>query len=269
MDNESLQHRLQRLDLGMVWLNNTNQVIGFNDVAWQLLAPAGEQTLGISRERLIGIDLLQLHPLKSRDKLALLLGGQEAEGVAGIDRCPVRSPPAMTMMINIPDRVLLLKVSKMFGNGGVVGACMVYYDLTDITTDPRPVLNGEGALVSNGHNGKRPAVRRLSKIPVYRANKLVLIEVADALRLESNDHYTWIVTAHDRFLSNLSLSDLEERLDPAMFFRCHRSHIVNLRQITEIERDGESLHLVFLKPELARIPVSRAHVRELRELVGL
>jgi DNA-binding LytR/AlgR family response regulator len=54
-----------------------------------------------------------------------------------------------------------------------------------------------------------------------------------------------------------------------MFFRCHRSHIVNLRHVTEIERDGDMLHLVFPKPELVRVPVSRAHVRELREIVGL
>jgi hypothetical protein len=104
-------------------------------------------------------------------------------------------------MINIPDRVLLLEVSKMFGAQGIVGACMVYYDLTDITTSPREALP-----------------RQLSKIPVYRANRLVLIEV-------------------------------------------------HLRHVTE--RDGDALHLVFVKPELVRVPVSRAHVRELREILGL
>ncbi|WP_243041305.1 LytTR family DNA-binding domain-containing protein [Dyella sedimenti] len=257
MDNETLQHRLQRLDLGMVWVDRQNRVIGFNDVAWQLLAPAGEQTLGVSREELIGIDLLRLHPAKSREKIALLLGGGEPSGV---DRCPVRSPPPVTMMINIPDRVLLLKVSKMFNAEGVVGACMVYYDLTEITTTP--------------HDDDTPSPlprppRRLNKIPVYRANRLVLIEVDDTLRLESNDHYTWIVTATDRYLSNLSLSDLEERLDPARFFRCHRSHIVNLHHVHEIERDGELMYIVYDRPELARVPVSRSHARELREMVGL
>jgi LytTR family transcriptional regulator, CO-responsive transcriptional regulator RcoM len=253
MNGESLQHRLERLDLGMVWIDNQNRVTGFNDVAWQLLAPAGEQTLGVSRDQLIGIDLLKLHPVKSREKLALLLGGEEA---AGVDQCPVRSPPAITMMINIPDRVLLLKVSKMFGGGGIVGACMVYYDLTDVTTAP------------SATNGSAQP-RQLSKIPVYRANRLVLIEVQDTLRLESNDHYTWIVTSSGRYLSNLSLSDLEERLDPTVFFRCHRSHIVNLRHVSEIERDGDSLYLVFGSPEPSRIPVSRTHARELRDIVGL
>jgi hypothetical protein len=263
MDNESLQHRLQRLDLGMVWIDNRNHVTGFNDIAWQLLAPAGEQTLGVARDRLVGIDLLQLHPSKSREKLALLLGGEEG---AGPDRCPVQSPPAMTMMINIPDRVLLLKVSKMFGAQGVIGACMVYYDLTDLTTSPRPV-----AVPANGAAAPplQALPRQLHKIPVYRAQRLVLIAAEDVLRLESNDHYTWIVTASDRFFSNLSLSDLAERLDPMVFFRCHRSHIVNLRHVSEIERDGEMLHIVYDRPEPVKVPVSRAHVRELREMVGL
>src|ERR1700734_3566124 len=70
MNSESLQHRLERLDLGMVWIDTENRVTGFNDVAWQLLAPAGEQTLGVSRDRLVGIDLLSLHPPKSREKLS-------------------------------------------------------------------------------------------------------------------------------------------------------------------------------------------------------
>jgi hypothetical protein len=169
MNSESLQHRLERLDLGMVWIDPQNRVTGFNDVAWQLLAPAGEQTLGVSRDRLIGIDLLSLHPPKSREKLSLLLGGEEAQGV---DRCPVRSPPAITMMINIPDRVLLLKVSKMFGTQGIVGACMVYYDLTDVTTAPH-ADNGSAAsgLGPLGSSDSPPRPRRLSKIPVYRANR--------------------------------------------------------------------------------------------------
>ncbi|HEX7917420.1 LytTR family DNA-binding domain-containing protein [Rudaea sp.] len=262
MSNESLQYLLQRLDLGMVWVDNENRVIGFNDVAWQLLAPAGEQTLGVPRERLHGINLLNLHPAKSRDKLALLLNGGET---VSVDRCPVRSPPPMTMMINIPDRVLLLKVSKIFGTEGIAGACMVYYDLTDVTTEPR----AKSADDKIHDNDALALPRRLSKIPVYRANRLVLIEVEDTLRLESADHYTWIVTATDKYLSNLSLSDLEERLDPAVFFRCHRSHIVNLHHVREVERDGDTLHLVFDKPNSARIPVSRTHTRDFRELMGL
>lgn len=259
MHYKNFQYQLERLDLGIVWIDAENHVTGFNDIAWQLLAPAGEQTLGVPREQLIGIDLLKLHPLKSRNKLALLLSTENAPGIA---QCPITSPPAIAMMINIPDRVLLLKVSKMFGANGVIGGCMVYYDLTDITT----TKNAES--LSNESSQPHQSLRQLRKIPIYRANRLVLIEVEATLRLESNDHYTWIVTATDRYLCNLSLSDLADRLDPAMFFRCHRSHIVNLNYVKEIDREGNAVHLVFANPTLARIPVSRNHVGELREIFG-
>jgi hypothetical protein len=58
-----------------------------------MMARAGEETLGVARDKLIGIDLLKLHPEKSRDKLALLLA---SDGQADISRCPVpHSPPPM------------------------------------------------------------------------------------------------------------------------------------------------------------------------------
>lgn len=258
MNRKSLYYQLQRLEVGMVWLDARNRVIGFNDLAWQLLARASEQTLEVPRDQLMGIDLLKLHPQKSRDKLELLL---RSTGTKKADSCPMQSPPPVTMMINIPDRVLLLKVSKMIdASGSSVGACMIYYDLTDFTTlptDNNVALDVEAPL------------RKLNKIPVYRANRLMLVDLKDTQRLESNDHYTWIVTTSDRYLSNLSLGDLEERLDPKFFFRCHRSHIVNLSHVHEIERDGEALYIVFNRPEPIRIPVSRSNARALRDIVGL
>ncbi len=266
MDQQSLQYQLQRLEVGMVWLDTANQVTAFNDIAWHLLSRAGEETLGIPRTELLGIDVLKLHPAKSREKVALLLGGDEP---AGVDRCPVPSPAPVTMMINIPDRVLLLKVSKMIGaNGAIVGACMIYYDLTELTTSPAESIAPPSPRETGAPPGP-PAPRRLNKIPVYHANRLVLIDLEETLRLESNDHYTWIVTAAGKFLSNLALSDVEERLDPAVFFRCHRSHIVNLRHVNELARDGDTMYIVFARPEPTRVPVSRSYVRQLREMVGM
>jgi len=73
---------------------------------------------------------------------------------------------------------------------------MVVYDLTDITTAPRAqaVTNGDRPVW--GMAGSCRA--SLSKIPCIGPTGRVLIEVQDALRLESNDHYTWIVTSADR-----------------------------------------------------------------------
>jgi hypothetical protein len=258
----TLQHKLQQFKLGMVWLDAANRVQAFNDIAWEILAPASEHTLGVPRGALHGMDLLQLHPDKSRSKIALLLQqGIEAGAAPG---CPVKSPPPVTMMINIPDRVLLLQVSKMFGEGGMQGTCMVFYDLTDVTTH-------EAAEPGSAAAAQRPASapRLLKKVPVYRANRLMLIDLAETIRLESNDHYTWIVTASDRYLSNLSLSDLEERLSPDEFFRCHRSHIIHVSHIRELEKTSDSYKVLFDGPGEASVPVSRDKVAELKRLLGL
>lgn len=252
--SDLLHHKLQQFNLGMMWLDANNKVLAFNDIAWQILAIAGEQTLGVSRDTLHGIDIVKLHPEKTQGKLSELLRHTDSNG------CPVKSPPPVTMMINIPDRVLLIKVSKMFGATGIQGTCMVFYDLTDVTTSPQ---------LENNSGNKNTELRKLKKIPIYRANRLILIDLEDILWLEANDHYTWISTVEGRYLSNLSLADLETRIEPEVFFRCHRSHIVNLKFIKEINRVGDSHQLLLEKLENAKVPVSRKRIAILKDLLGL
>ena len=48
-------------------------------------------------------------------------------------------------------------------------------------------------------------------------NRIMLVDVKDIGRLEGEGHYTNIIATGDRYLSNLSMSVLESRLDPARF----------------------------------------------------
>ncbi len=210
MISESLQHRLERLDLGMVWIDTENRVTGFNEVAWQLLAPAGEQDAGCAARAAHWHRPARFTSTQETGKLALLLGGEEA---AGVDQCPRALASRDHDDDQHPGSGSVTQSFQDVWHERIVGACMVYYDLTDVTTSPR-VDDGSGTA---GVPGAPPQPRQLSKIPVYRANRLVLIEVQDTLRWKSNDHYTWIVTASGRYLSNLSLSDLAERLDRRCF----------------------------------------------------
>lgn len=255
--SETFQHKLEQFNPGMVWLDARGHVQAFNDVALQILGPAAEQSLGVRQADLIGIDVIQLHPEKSRDKLRFLL--QSAQG-AGV--CPVRSPPPVAMMINIPDRVLMIKVSKMTGAAGPCGTCMVFYDLTDITTEPA----AEPGPQPNGHAAPP---RRLFKIPVYRQNRVMLIDLKDVVRFQGDGHYTTIVTREGQFLSNLSLSDLEQRLDDSQYVRVHRSHIVNLPYAVELVKVDEGVHLVMADRERSAVPVSRSRAALLKDRLGV
>lgn len=250
--SESFQHRLEQFNPGVVWLNRTNQITALNDVALQTLGVSAQQSFGVGDNALIGMNVLQLHPEHSREKLRFLLG-PESESA-----CPAKSPPPMTMMINTPDRILMIKVAKMFGSGELMGTCMVFYDITDLTTSPAVTENSQEA-----------GPRRLFKIPVYRRNRIMLVDVASVIRFEGDGHYTNIITRDDSFMSNLSLSDLEARLDPETYMRVHRSHIINLRFAVEIVRGDDSVSIVMDDTRASAVPVSRSRAAHLKQMLGI
>lgn len=250
---ETFQHRLEQFNPGVVWLDAQGRVTAFNEVALQILGAAAEQSLGVAQEKLFGIDVVQLHPPKSRDKLRFLLQFCDTAG------CPVKSPPPVAMMINIPDRILMLKVSRMSNLNGACGTCMIFYDLTDLTAEP----------LSESFTGTPRPPRKLFKIPVYRRNRVILIDLKDIVRFQGDGHYTTIVTRDDRYLSNLSLADLELRLDSSLFMRVHRSHIVSLQYAAELVKADESVNLVMDDVERSVVPVSRARAAQLKESLGV
>src|SRR3569833_1674261 len=120
MNLVSFLHKLENFDPGIVWLDCSNRVVALNIIASRIL--------GVSVGQVIGTEVTQLHPEKSRRKVAFLLESSS---------CPAESPLFMILMINVPDRVLLIKVVKMWGAGEEQGTCMIIYDLTDITTSQR------------------------------------------------------------------------------------------------------------------------------------
>jgi hypothetical protein len=69
-----------------------------------------------------------------------------------------------------------------------------------------------------------------------------------------------------RILDDRSLTALSEAL-PLPFFRVHRSHIVNLRHITKLRALGSGKYTVVFADQ-ASVPVSRARVADLREVVA-
>jgi LytTR family transcriptional regulator, CO-responsive transcriptional regulator RcoM len=253
----TFQHKLEQFNPGIVWLDAERRVTAMNDVAIQVLRPAAEPSLGVPLDAMFGVNVLMLHPPKSREKIAFLLGHSELVAHAG------RSAPPQAMMINIPDRMLMIKVSQMRGADGTAGSCMIFYDLTELTTTAPPA-GGSAA-----HPSGAEPVRLLSRIPVYRHNRIVLVDVKDIGRLEGEGHYTSIVATADRYLSNLSLSVLESRLDPTRFLRVHRSHIVNLDYVTEIVRQDDGFLVTLQEPMGPPVPVSKQKLPVLKEHFGL
>jgi len=240
---ESIQHKLQEFDPGIVWLDTSNRITAMNSLA--------EEILGGIKSNLIGEEVLQLHPEKSRDKVRFLLEQST---------CPVDSPPPMTMMINITERVLLIKVAKMFGQGNHVGSCMIFYDLTDLATVQ--VGTDEKAI-------EEKARRKLFKLPVYKNRQVLLIDLDVVGAIKAEGHYSTLYTDDENYLCNLSVSDLEDRIKSEHYLRVHRSYIVNLQFARAFEKVDEQCYLILDFKDNMRIPISRSKVSTIKEYLGL
>jgi two-component system LytT family response regulator/two-component system response regulator LytT len=72
-------------------------------------------------------------------------------------------------------------------------------------------------------------------------------------------------TSNDR-----TLDELQARLDPSVFWRVHRSHLVNINKIKEIVPWFSRNYILRMKDAKGtEIPVSRTHTRRLREYLKL
>ncbi len=98
----------------------------------------------------------------------------------------------------------------------------------------------------------------------------LLVDPRDVVCIKAEAHYTTVYTAEDDYFCALALSILEERLDPNIFLRVHRSHIVNMRHAKSFERLNEQAVIVLGENDnVRRIPVSRGKVRQLKLALGV
>jgi two-component system, LytTR family, response regulator len=100
---------------------------------------------------------------------------------------------------------------------------------------------------------------------VREAGRIVPLRVASIEWLQACDDYVIVHTGGRQFRVNLSLSDLERRLDPHVFVRVHRSHVVNLDHVASwTPYDGSRFQITLRSG--ATIMASRQRSRVLRDL---
>ncbi len=239
---------LERFDIGLVHLDRHLRVVGMNDFA--------RRSLPVDEKLPFGKLVTSFHPESSRAKVQFLIGQAE---------CPVSNAPPMTMIINIPERMLLVKVSKIGDEkGATTGYTLVFHDITEVISQARDWNSPRGAR-EDPASGKR----LLRKIPTTRQGRILLVDVVDVSFVRSEGHYTWVHTSQGSQFCNLNISDLESRLDPSLFLRIHRSYIINLSQVNEILRDDGRMSLRMAGPEPVEIPVSRTSTSALLDQLGL
>lgn len=101
---------------------------------------------------------------------------------------------------------------------------------------------------------------------VQKSEKLLNIEVKNIIHLEASGDYTVLSTKTDQFLSSSGIGKLEGKLDPEVFIRIHRSTIINLNYLKEIEKHFNGGLIVKMENGKS-FPVSRTYAKEIRKKV--
>lgn len=111
---------------------------------------------------------------------------------------------------------------------------------------------------------------RIERVPVEKAGKKLLLQVTDIFHIMAKDDYSYIYTDGERYLSTLSLADLENKLASQGFFRVHRRYLVNLAQVGEVApMYGGTMELTLKDSAATQVPVSRRRAPALKRALGL
>jgi len=112
---------------------------------------------------------------------------------------------------------------------------------------------------------------RRERLAVKTGNRMLLVQAADIVCASLADDVITIVTDTVTGTSNYrTLDELHSHLDPAVFWRVHRSNLVNINKIKEIVPWFSRNYILRMKDEKGtEIPVSRAQTKRFREYLSL
>lgn len=112
---------------------------------------------------------------------------------------------------------------------------------------------------------------RRTRLAVKVGDRFLLINTEEIIYASLADEVITIVTPALVGMSNCgTLDELHAHLDPAVFWRVHRSHLVNINKVKEIVPWFSRNYILKMKDAKAtEIPVSRSQTKRLREYLSL
>jgi len=112
---------------------------------------------------------------------------------------------------------------------------------------------------------------RRERLAIKVGERFLLVQAEEIIYASLADDSITVVTPQHSGTSNYrTLDELQARLDPTVFWRVHRSHLVNINKIKEIVPWFSRNYILRMKDAKAtEIPVSRTQTRRLREYLKL
>jgi two-component system, LytTR family, response regulator len=82
------------------------------------------------------------------------------------------------------------------------------------------------------------------KVLVENGNRMVSLDVHDIIWMEAEGDYTKLHTSQKNYLSSYGIGVLEQKLNPSIFTRIHRSAIININCVKEVFKDPNGYYVV-------------------------
>jgi len=130
-----------------------------------------------------------------------------------------------------------------------------------------PALAGaDERATKDGTAAMPPALERLA---VEKNGRTIFLQPQQIFAIKAEAHYSRVFDGRDDYFCSQSLSALQSQLDPQVFVRVHRSHIVNIQRARAFEKE-RAQGLIHLDCESDHsVPVSRKNLPKLRAALGI
>lgn len=113
----------------------------------------------------------------------------------------------------------------------------------------------------------KQAMQTLHRLVIKERQQVAIIEVNAVDYVEAQDDYINIHSNGKAHLKTQSLSELEAQLDAQQFVRIHRSYLLNLNALKNIEKQNKDTHVAHLHCG-ASLPISRAGYERIKAFLA-
>ena len=110
---------------------------------------------------------------------------------------------------------------------------------------------------------------KASSISLWKNDKFRVVNIKDIYYCEARERETIVYTKDSEYIVKESIKEFEKNLDTNLFFKTHRSYIVNVSKINEIIPWFNNTYNLKLDDTNSEIPVSRSKIKDFRIIMNI
>ncbi|MCB4799405.1 LytR/AlgR family response regulator transcription factor [Neotamlana laminarinivorans] len=170
--------------------------------------------------------------------------------------------------IKNPPKIILTTSDPQFAIQAFEYSCIVDYLVKPITIERfnKGIQKAEAfTKVTNNTTADTPEESEANTdnhLYINIDRRLIKIEIPSIYLIEAKGDYIQVKTEDKNYTVHSTLKKIEEKLPPDLFLKVHRSYIINIKKIIDIEDNS-----VLIKRDV--IPVSRSNRPELMKRLNL